>query len=218
MTARQPLVDLPLFPLGGVLFPGGHLPLRIFEPRYLDMVNRCEAEGRPFGVVALIEGAEVRERDPASPGGAFRAERFEAVGTLAHLKRVERPQAGLLTIASRGGSRFRLTASRQLSHGLWLGQAEPLPDDTEVVVPADLTRAAVALQALYDAWAERVPEASLPLQPPLRWADAGWLANRWAELLPLPGVQRQRLMALDNPLLRLELVVDQLDALGKLRE
>ncbi|MFG6415409.1 LON peptidase substrate-binding domain-containing protein [Roseateles sp. DC23W] len=201
--------ETPLFPLGSVLFPGGHLPLRIFEPRYLDMIQRCHAQGQPFGVVTLTEGQEVRQRD----GEGFRREAFHAVGTLARIEHVEPVQPGLFEIRARGAQRFRLRSSRCLSHGLRVGEADLLPDDAAVAVPADLAPAAQRLQALLAQWRERLAAHELPIQPPCRWDDAGWLANRWAELLPMPLADRQRLMAMDNPLLRLELVVDRLDAL-----
>jgi uncharacterized protein len=63
------LAQLPLFPLQTVLFPGGWLPLRIFEVRYLDMIGRCHKAGAPFGVVSLSEGSEVRRLDPNAPPG-----------------------------------------------------------------------------------------------------------------------------------------------------
>lgn len=201
--------ETPLFPLRSVLFPGGWLPLRIFEPRYLDMVQRCHAQGQPFGVVALTEGGEVRQRD----GEGFRREAFHEVGTLARIEAFEPVQAGLIQIRARGTQRFRVSASRCLSHGLWVGTLELLPDDAPVAVPADLALAARQLQDLLASWQGRLDAGELPLQPPHRWDDAGWLANRWAELLPMPADDRQRLMAMDNPLLRLELVVDRLDAI-----
>ncbi|NCT82110.1 MAG: peptidase S16 [Comamonadaceae bacterium] len=203
--------ETPLFPLRSVLFPGGQLPLRIFEPRYLDMVQRCQARGQPFGVVALTSGDEVRRRD----GAGFRAEAFHDIGTLAHIERFERAQPGLIEIRARGMQRFRLLDSRCLSHGLWVGRLEPLADDVAVAVPEDLEAAALQLQDLLAGWAQRDAADSLPVQPPYHWDDAGWLANRWAELLPMPVEERQRLMALDNPLLRLELVVDRLDAIRR---
>ena len=202
--------ETPLFPLSSVLFPGGHLPLRIFEPRYLDMVQRCQAQGLPFGVVALTEGQEVRQRD----GEGFRRETFHAVGTLARIEHFEHPQPGLIQIRTRGAQRFRLLDSRCLSHGLWVGHVELLPDDVAVQVPDDLALAAQQLQHLLAGWTARAAAEELPIQPPYAWHDAGWLANRWAELLPMPAGERQRLMALDNPLLRLELVVDRLDAIS----
>lgn len=203
-------IETPLFPLRSVLFPGGYLPLRIFEPRYLDMVQRCHSQGRPFGVVALTEGQEVRQRE----GEGFQREGFHAVGTLAHIYHFEHAQPGLVHIRVRGGQRFRLRASRCLSHGLWTGTVEALPDDTAVAVPDDLRPAMRQLQELHADWRERLAADDVPVQAPYAWEDAGWLANRWAELLPMPLDERQRLLTLDNPLLRLELVGDRLDALS----
>jgi uncharacterized protein len=203
--------EIPLFPLRSVLFPGGHLGLRIFEPRYLDMVQRCHAQGQGFGVVALTEGHEVRQRE----AGGFKAEAFHDVGTLAHIDHFEHGQPGLIQIRTRGTQRFRLRSSRCLSHGLWLGMLDPLPDDAAVPVPGDLLPASQHLQELLAGWLERAAPEELPLQPPYHWDDAGWLANRWAEVLPMPLEDRQRLMEMDNPLLRLELCVDRLDAIRR---
>ncbi len=203
-------IETPLFPLRSVLFPGGYLPLRIFEPRYLDMVQRCHAQGHAFGVVALTEGQEVRQRD----GASFQREAFHAVGTLARIEHFAHEQPGLIQLRTRGTQRFHLRSSRCLSHGLWVGSLTLLPPDVAVPVPDDLRSAARQLQDLLEGWRERAGPEELPLQPPYDWDDAGWLANRWAELLPMPADERQRLMALDNPLLRLELVVDRLDALS----
>ena len=203
---------LPLFPLQSVLFPDGHLALRIFEPRYLDMIGRCHRNGEPFGVVALTGGSEVRRLDPAD-GGGFQRERFEPIGTLARIEQLERPQPGLLQIRCRGGQRFRLTHSECLSHGLWVGRHEPIAADPAVPVPDDLRPVVRLLQGLLHKLEMGAAASEMPVQPPYRWDDAGWLANRWAELLPLRSGERQRLMQLDNPLVRLELVNDQLDRL-----
>lgn len=201
--------ETPLFPLRSVLFPGGHLPLRIFEPRYLDMVQRCHARDEPFGVVSLTSGDEVRRRE----GAGFQAEAFHDIGTLARIEHFERAQPGLITISAHGAQRFRVCDCRCLSHGLWVGRLELLPDDAAVPVPEDLRLAARQLQDVLDGWTTASAGTELPVQPPLQWDDAGWLSNRWAELLPMPLQARQRLMAMDNPLLRLELVVDRLDAI-----
>ena len=203
--------ETPLFPLRSVLFPDGHLALRIFEPRYLDMVQRCHAQGEPFGVVTLSEGEEVRRRD----GEGFAREVFHDAGTLARITHFQRDQPGLIAIRTLGAQRFRVLDSRRLSHGLWVGHVELLADDAAVPVPDDLASAARQLQDLLAGWTARGQAADLPLQPPYRWDDAGWLANRWAELLPMPLLARQRLMAMANPLLRLELVVDRLDTLTR---
>lgn len=203
--------EVPLFPLGSVLFPDGYLPLRIFETRYLDMVQRCHAQGQAFGVVALTRGHEVRQRE----GEGFKTEAFHDIGTLARIDHFEREQPGLIHIRTRGTQRFKLQSSRCLSHGLWVGRSDLLPDDASVPVPDDLRLAALQLQDLLTGWRERAGPEELPLQPPYDWEDAGWLANRWAELLPMPLKDRQRLMAMDNPLLRLELCVDRLDAIRR---
>lgn len=196
---------LPLFPLGTVLFPGGLLPLRIFEVRYLDMIRRCHREGRPFGVVTLTQGHEVRQAG-AGP------EAFHAVGTLATIAELSAPQPGLFMIRAHGGSRFRLTSSQQLTHGLWVGETVPLPDDAEVPVPEELQGHAHALARLLDTLSAQVGDAKgrMPVREPWRLDDCAWVANRWSELLPLPLETKQQLMALDNPLLRLELVGDLL--------
>jgi Lon protease-like protein len=201
------LRSLPLFPLGTVLFPEGLLPLRIFEVRYLDMIRRCDRAGAPFGVVCLTQGSEVRQ-----PGAT---EAFHSVGTLATVTRLETPQPGLMVIRASGTQRFRITSREQLKHGLWVGDVERLPADQSVPVPPDLQPTADALGKLIESLKERAgADGELPLQEPWRLQDCGWVANRWCELLPLPREMKQRLMELDNPLLRLELVGDVLARTG----
>lgn len=212
------LAQLPLFPLQTVLFPGGWLPLRIFEVRYLDMIGRCHKAGAPFGVVGLSEGSEVRRIDPAAPldGGHFAREALYPVGTLARIDVLERPQPGLMMIQCQGLQRFQVTSSRQLPHGLWVADVQLHEPDPGVAVPEHLAGTRDALQRLLNNLQDRDPASvdQLPLRPPYQWDDCGWLANRWAELLPVPIELKQRLMSLDNPLLRLELVSDLLDRLG----
>jgi len=212
------LQQLPLFPLQTVLFPGGWMPLRIFEVRYLDMISRCHKAGAPFGVVCLREGSEVRRLDPNAPpnGDAFAKEVFYPVGTLAHIEQLERPQPGLLMIHCRGLQRFHVTSSQQLPHGLWVGDVRLDEAEPVVPVPNDLASTRDALQRLLNNLQEREPGAmnELPLQPPYQWDDCGWVANRWAELLPAPAELKHRLMTLDNPLVRLELISDLLDRMG----
>ncbi len=207
-------IALPLFPLQTVLFPGGVLPLRIFEVRYLDLIGRCHKEGAPFGVVSLTQGQEVRQRTAAAAHGeAFEAEAFQAVGTLAHIVALARPQPGLLLIRCRGGRRFRLSSSEQLKHGLWVGQVDWLPDDPQVPVPPDLTPVRLGLERLLAQVQAQGDAQNFPVQAPYRWDDCGWLANRWCELLPVSAQLKQQFLALDNPLLRLELVADLLEHL-----
>jgi Lon protease-like protein len=216
MQPALTLESLPLFPLGTVLFPGGVLPLRIFEVRYLDMIGKCHRHGAPFGVVALTRGSEVQRAPDAGPTGeAFADEGFHALGTLAMITRLEKPQPGLMEIRCIGTQRFTVTRHEKLRHGLWIGDVRQIPDDPVVAVPPDLEPVARALGNLIAELRRRgVPEPQLPLQPPMRLDDCGWVANRWAELLGLPLELQQRLMALDNPLVRLELVGDMLQRQG----
>ena len=197
---------LPLFPLQTALFPGGLLPLRIFEVRYLDMIGKCQKAGAPFGVVSLTHGSEVRQ-----PGAS---ESFASVGTLATIADYESPRPGLMTIRAMGAQRFRITSRDQLKHGLWIADVQSLPADVEVEIPPDLRVAATALKQLIQSLQQRSDGAPLPLQAPWRLDDCGWVANRWCELLPLSVSVKQRLMELDNPLVRLELVSDVLARTG----
>jgi hypothetical protein len=212
MTTPPLLHALPLFPLGTVLFPGGLLPLRIFEVRYLDMIGKCQKTGSPFGVVSLTQGAEVRR-----PGA--QAERFSVVGTLATISEFEAPQAGLMQVECVGTQRFRIHASELHKHGLWTADAETLADDVGLEVPPDLQQTADALRRLLAALEERRrlegnEGMRLPIRVPYRFEDCGWVANRWCELLPVQPALKQRLMELDSPLMRLELVGDLLARTG----
>lgn len=211
--------SLPLFPLNTVLFPGGVLPLRIFEVRYLDLITRCQREGAPFGVVCLTQGSEVRQlRRQAESAQAmsddFEQQAFASVGTMAHIMEVESPQPGLMMIRCTGGRRFRLTRREQLKHGLWVGDAQWLPDDLPVPVPPDLEHVKLALERLVQNMQATMSQMdALPLQPPYRWDDCGWLANRWCEILPVSPQLKQQFMQLESPLVRLELVADLLERL-----
>jgi len=207
VPATLTLQSLPLFPLSTVLFPDGLLSLRVFEVRYLDMIAKCRKAGAPFGVVSLTQGSEVRQ-----PGAQ---EAFSQVGTLATILDVENPQSGLMLVRATGAQRFRITASDQLKHGLWVADVERVPADLPVTIPDDLKPTADALQRLIQSLQLRPnPSGPMPLLPPWKLEDCGWVANRWCELLPLPVALKQRLMELDNPLVRLELVSDVLTRTG----
>ncbi|MEJ5991038.1 LON peptidase substrate-binding domain-containing protein [Ramlibacter sp. PS3R-8] len=207
VPAALTLQSLPLFPLTAVLFPDGLLSLRVFEVRYLDMISKCRKTGAPFGVVSLTQGNEVRQ-----PGGT---EAFSQVGTLATIHDFESPQPGLMLVRATGTQRFRITASDQLKHGLWVADVVRVPADMVVPVPDDLRPTADALQRLIQSLQLQADQPGpMPLMPPWKLDDCGWVANRWCELLPLPVALKQRLMELDNPLVRLELVSDVLTRTG----
>ncbi len=208
------LLQLPLFPLKTVLFPGGLLPLQIFELRYLDMIARRHEAAAPFGVVCLSEGSEVRQIAGGPSGDAFAREAFHAIGTLARIDGLQRPQPGLMLVRCIGTQRFRVLRSAQQKFGLWVADVELLAEDTPIPVPDDLAFARTSLRGLMREleieMSQRDRAASLALPEPHRWNDCGWLANRWCELLPLGPATKQRFMALESPMLRLELVADML--------
>lgn len=209
MSETLTLSSLPLFPLETVLFPDGALPLRIFEVRYLDMIKKCHQAGAPFGVVALTQGSEVRR-----PQGD--AEAFHDIGTLASITALEAPQPGLMLLHCHGQQRFRITRREQLKHGLWIAEVQHLANDLPVAVPADLIGVAEAFVKVMQALRARQGANTSPsfFTESARLDDCGWLANRWCELLPIPLELKQRMMALDNPLVRLELVSDLLTRTG----
>jgi Lon protease-like protein len=190
--------EIPLFPLGSVLFPGGLLELKVFEARYLDLVSRCLREGSAFGVVALKSGSEA--------GRSAEAVSFFDIGTFAEIIDVDSAQAGILHVRCRGGSRFTLTSSRQAADGLWLGETADVADDPHLV-PG--TRHAGLVESLSQAISTLAEKGAQPFLEPHRLDDAGWIANRWCEILPLPVEAKQQLLMLAEPLARLD-VIDSL--------
>jgi Lon protease-like protein len=208
MTQPLTLSSLPLFPLASVLFPGGLLALRVFEVRYLDMVRKCQQARAPFGVVALTQGREVRQAGAPD-------EQFNDIGTLAVIEQLDTPQPGLITLLCRGSQRFRITQRSHLPHGLWIADVGHLDQDLKVPIPPDLQKAATALAQVLRTLRQRDPNSPIAAEPTaVQLDDCGWVANRWCELLPVPLALKQRLMELDNPLVRLELVSDVLDRTG----
>ena len=179
---------LPLFPLGSVLFPGGPLALRIFEPRYVDMISRCMRQSTGFGVVLLVEGRE-------SGGGAMTT---AATGTEAQIVDFNRLDDGLLGLTCLGRERLRILRAWRQDDGLNLAEVEDLPPDTPAAVPD---------------WCAHLPQALRRLYPDIesdyawvtpRWDDAVWVGNRLAELAPLEPAVKQGLLELEDPLERLK--------------
>jgi len=203
------MTSIPLFPLNTVLFPDGHLPLQVFEVRYLDMVKQCIANDAAFGVVPLREGGEVRKPDAT--------EVLAGAGTMARIAEWAAPMPGLIHIRCAGTERFVVRASRQLKHGLWVADVETLAPDRPVAIPPEQQDVANALGALIRSLQERKIDADqMPLQPPFRLDECGWVANRWCELLSLSTDEKLRLLAQENPVLRLELIQDVLSENGLL--
>jgi Lon protease-like protein len=192
------LPHLPLFPLGTVLFPGGLLPLKVFETRYLDLMTHCLRTGQPFGVVALQQGAEVRV---AASGDE--TVRFEHAGCLAELIDCDSPQAGILQVRCRGLQRFTVSQARQAPDGLWRADAVLQPADMAEPPRPEFQASVAALQRAIETLQGR---DQVPFLTPYGLEDAGWVANRWCEILPIPLPTRHKLMMLPDPHARLQLV------------
>jgi Lon protease-like protein len=195
--------ELALFPLQTVLFPGGLLSLKVFEARYLDLMATCLREGRPFGVIALRSGHEVKRADDAVS--------FERTGVVAELVDVDSAQPGILQVRCRGTRRFEITATRQQSDGLWLaGTRLPAEDETVAPTPALIE----TVRGLANAIASLKAQGAEPFLQPFRFENAGWVANRWCEILPISVAAKQKLMELPDPLVRLQLVHEFLRGKG----
>jgi len=178
VTAAGPQAEeIPLFPLQSVLFPGGPLPLRIFEPRYVDLVGRCLRSRTGFGVVLILEGGEVGDVAAVAE-----------VGTLALIEDFSPLPDGLLGIFCRGGRRFRLRERRQATDGLHLGTIEWLPEAGAAPLPPQYAPLAQLLEQV-------LPElGALYEKVERRLDDAEWVGCRLAEILPIEQREKQRLL------------------------
>lgn len=185
--SQSPLVEMPLFPLASVLFPGGQLQLRIFEPRYLDLVRECTRHGTGFGVCLILQGQEVGE--PAVPA---------AIGTIARISDFHREDDGLLGIVAEGGARFRVARSRVRPDGLLRGDVEVWPDEPELQVPVEFALLQTILERLIETMAPHWQHA-----PRGAYDDASWVGFRLTELLPLDVGEQQHMLELDDPVQRL---------------
>lgn len=187
--------ELALFPLQAVLFPGGLLHLRVFEARYLDLMGHCLRSGEPFGVIALKQGREVRS-------DGERVE-LESVGTIAKLLDVDGAEPGILKVRCQGTNRFDLGERRQQGNGLWVAQVTEIAND-DAVAPSQAMLGTV--RALANAIGSLKTRGTEPFLEPYRFDDAGWVANRWCELLPISLAAKQKLMELPDGAVRLQLV------------
>lgn len=178
-----------LFPLQTVLFPGGLLPLRVFEARYIDLVTQCLREDAAFGVNLIREGSEVGR--PAVP--------YE-VGTSARIVSCDADAPGLLQVAVVGGRRFRVLETHTGANGLLLADVEWLDEAPHLPVPAECGMLVAVLRAIMsDLGDEHFP-------PPQRFDDADWVGMRLAGVLPIPMRARQALLELELPIDRLEII------------
>ena len=181
-------MQVPLFPLNTVLFPGGPLPLRIFETRYIDMVKDCVRDDVPFGVLLIREGGET--------GAAT----THSIGTLARIIDWYQGSDGLLGVTAVGEQRFRLLSSERLASGLNVGNIEVLPDEPSVPLPAEYKAMSEILSSVLDELGR--------LYESLEWRldDASWVTSRFVEILPIDLEEKQLCLEQSDPIDRLKIV------------
>jgi hypothetical protein len=197
---------IPLFPLGTTLFPDGLLPLKIFELRYLEMTRDAFEQGKPFGVVSLEQGSEVRVPEQEVV--------FSPMGVMAHLLDFEEIEPSLYFIRCQGGKRFQIKETQKKANGLWMAEVEEIEPDEPTALPPELEEAANKLGRVIVSFQNHgVRAKDMPFSQPYRLDDCGWVANRWCEMLPLNASQKQHLLGQTNPRLRLDLVSEILDGL-----
>ena len=181
--------NFPLFPLNTVLFPGGLLPLRVFEARYMDMARQCLREKSNFGVCLIREGSEVGK--PAV---------HEMIGCEARIAQCDMQQMGVLQILAQGLGRFRVLSSSTNSQGLILAEVEAIGVETPQAVPEQYLACAKLLRQLVSEHGDAVFAA------PHQFDDAAWVGYRLAEVIPFPLQDRQKLLVMEESLARLSIL------------
>lgn len=183
------MTQLPLFPLNTVIFPGGLLPLRIFEPRYLDMVSACLRTDTGFGVCLLKSG-----------WATDRSARIHPVGTLCKIVDWTKLPDGLLGVTAQGTQRIRVVSKQLRADHLMIGEVEPVPAETELPLPAEFAGLSALLRLIINEIGP--PYSGLPA----RYDHADWVAGRLTELLPLEMAVKQRLLETEDVRTRLTLL------------
>jgi Lon protease-like protein len=186
--------DIPLFPLGTVLFPGGHLPLRIFERRYIDMVRECSTRDICFGV-CLINNPE----DSIIPATHHR------IGTMAKIIDFSTLEDGLLGIVASGQQRFVIQKTRMRDNGLLMAQVQTMDEESPVDMPDQYS----VLSMITGRFMEQLGK-NYPSFQPHCLQDANWVGYRLAELLPLESSEKQMLLQTSDTLERLQILLELL--------
>jgi len=177
--------DYPLFPLPTVLFPDGIMPLRIIEPRYLDLVAMCMKGVTGFGICA------------ARPANSGDFDLPHAVGTLVEIVDFDRLDDGYLGITVSGRRRFNVLSTRQADNGLWWSTVEFIREDRDSTCPDEF-------DTLKEVAASLVEQAGAPWdRHTTNYDSAHWLSARLTELLPFDPATKHALLATDDPIERL---------------
>ncbi len=178
---------IPLFPLHTVLFPGGPLPLRIFETRYTDMVRRCMREQLPFGVLLIREGDEAGEVATTA-----------TVGCSARIADFNTLPDGLLGISCVGERKFSVLRVWRAPDGLNMAEVEWLAQEVALPLPEGYARLGHTVRRALDELAEVYALVEK------KFGDAAWVGARLAELLPIDLGDKQTLLEMADPIERLD--------------
>ena len=182
---------LPLFPLNTVVFPGGQLPLRIFEQRYLEMIKQAIAGNTPFGICAIREGSETGT--PAVP---------YSVGTRVHVTDWDMPQNGILHVDTLAQARFVIRSTQVEPSGLLVGTVEDVSNEPDIAIPADLELTVEILRHIVGEYGD----AHFPA--PHDFGNAVWVGYRLSEVLPLKLSTRQNLLEMNDSVTRLRILAE----------
>ena len=188
----MPANALPMFPLHAVLVPGARLHLRIFEPRYLDLVRQCGRDASGFGVCLIVDGDEAGK--PPSP---------VAIGTEARIVDFTTLPDGLLGITVQGARRFHVERTRVRDNGLIVADVAWLEEPTAIPLAIEYDLLATLLRRLIEHMGGVHARADATA-----YADAAWVSWRLAELLPIALADRQVLLQESDPEARLQRLLE----------
>ena len=192
-------MTLPLFPLKTVLFPGGLLPLRVFEQRYIEMTKRCLKDDAPFGVCLLTRGEEVAGRATSTE-----LPEFASIGTLARIIGWDMPQLGILHVKAEGTTRFHVHSHRVADDGLVVAETTALAPEPATALAEEYA----PLAALLELMMNRVGQEHFIGERTI--GDASWVGYRLVELLPLPLSIKQNMLEINAPEVRLKVLKEVL--------
>ena len=195
--------NLPLFPLNVVVCPKGIMNLRIFEPRYLDMTKTCLRENTSFGIVAVL---------PETKTDMTGHLPFASVGTVVDILDADVSKGDLIMISCQGSNRIKVNGFTIQEDGLVIGEVSNIDNDLQIPIPDDLKKVSENLKRLIESLPEQgISERDIPIMKPYEYEDATWVSNRWVELLDISLIDKQRLMQIDSPIVRLELINDAIN-------
>lgn len=182
----------PVFLLPTVLFPGGHLPLKVFEQRYIDMVRECCASNTSFAACLL---------DPDQKANQHMT--HMRVGTLAEITDFSTLEDGLLGITATGRQRYMIESTRMRDNGLMIADVNVMESPAAISVPEEFSVLPMICGKFMEQIGDRFPDFV-----PADLDNADWVGFRMAELLPYDLEEKQILLQIDDPLERLQLILN----------